>query len=163
MANLNNDFLSNGSDDDSLNAQASDNEADVGLADDGAGSVATMEDESTQQLPEDASPNESQESDDDEPDSQDWETTVDIKPHLGKAGEARFHSSQPFLKWKTAEWSLLGVFKSLNKTLSLFFGYDNCNGMRPDWAITVTFVIHLLGEDGKIIASCKESYLFVIT
>jgi hypothetical protein len=154
MANLNNDFLDNGSDDGSLNAQASDNEADVGLVDDGAGSVATMEDESTQP-PEDIPPNESQESDDDEPDSKDWETTVDIKPHMSKMGEFRFHSSAPFLKWKTAEWSLLAVYKSANKCLSLFFGYDDCNGMRPDWAATITFVIHLIGDDGKPIASCK--------
>ena len=139
-------------DDDSVEAQASENNSESDDSEAVPGAFESM----TTPISADPVSDESNEHLDDL-DVVEWIDELDFSGHHTNS-EYRIQTSQ-FHKWRGVNWNTLAIVRPAEKTVGLFLGFDNFPELPADWHCNIRFVYSFLGDDGSCLIQCE---LFII-
>lgn len=141
-------------DEDSLEAQASENNSESGESD---GAVVPFETVPTPQSSD--AVEEVPVNDLDDLDSVEWIDEIDFGGNQGP-GEHRILSEQTH-RWRGVDWNTLVIIKSAEKSVGLFLGFENFPELPVDWHCNLRFAYSFVGDDGKVFIQCKLLYYSV--
>lgn len=137
----NGEVMQQADDDNSVEAQASENNSESDESEPVAGAFETV----TTPISADPAPDVAVEDLDDE-DIVTWIDEIDLG-HQGSA-ESRV-TTTVFHRWKGVNWNTLAIIRPGEKTIGLFLGFDNFPELPLEWHVNISFRYSFVSDDGK--------------